>query len=229
MDTEKGGAVFRGAVFDLDGLLMDSEPMWMWAQMKTFAELGAELTERMQLTTTGMRMRESLLAWRGFFPHLDLDPERLRIRLVELMLSAIRDSGRPKAGAIRAVEMCHQAGCRIAIASSSPPEVIQAAVDRLDSLHAGARGWFREILSAEWEPRGKPHPDVFLSAAAKLGVDPRDCIAFEDSVHGLRAAHAAGMHCIAVPEEHNRGRAEYAIAHRTLDSLEAFEPGFLNR
>jgi HAD superfamily hydrolase (TIGR01509 family) len=229
MDMEKGGTVFRGAVFDLDGLLMDSEPMWMWAQIKTFAELGAELTEEMQLATTGMRMRESLLAWRGYFPRLDLDPERLRIRLLELMLSAIRDSGRPKAGAIRTLEMCHRAGCRIAIASSSPPEIIHAAVDRLDNLHAGARSWFREILSAEAEVRGKPHPDVFLSAAAKLGVEPRDCIAFEDSVHGVRSAHAAGMHCIAVPEEHNRGRAEYAIAHRVLESLEAFEPGFLHR
>ncbi|MEO6094757.1 MAG: HAD-IA family hydrolase [Fibrobacteria bacterium] len=228
-DMDTGKAVFRGAVFDLDGLLMDSEPIWMWAQVKTFAELGAELTEEMQLATTGLRLREALLVWRGYFPRLDLEPEKLRIRLLELMLSAIRDSGQPKPGAIRALEICHRAGCRIAIASSSPPEIIQAAVDRLDILHAGARGWFREILSAEAEVRGKPHPDVFLSAAAKLEVEPWDCIAFEDSVHGVRSAYAAGMHCIAVPEEHNRGRTEYAIAHRVLESLDAFEPGFLHR
>jgi mannitol-1-/sugar-/sorbitol-6-/2-deoxyglucose-6-phosphatase len=221
--------IFQGAVFDLDGLLMDSEPMWMWAQEKTFTELGAILTAEMQLVTTGMRMRETLQVWRGYFPKLEIDPERLRLRLVELMVSGLRDSGQPKPGAVRTLEICHQAGCRMAIASSSPPEIIHAALDRLETLHAGARGWFHEILSAEGELRGKPYPDVYLSAARKLGVDPADCIAFEDSIHGLRSAHSASMYCVAVPEEHNRGRSEYAIAHRVLDSLETFEPGFLKR
>jgi mannitol-1-/sugar-/sorbitol-6-/2-deoxyglucose-6-phosphatase len=215
---------FRAAVFDLDGLLMDSEPVWMWAQQKVFAELGAVLTEEMQLATTGMRMNEALLVWRRYFPGIEMDPVRLRSRLVELVGGVMRDSGLPKPGAIRAVEICRQAGCRLAIASSSPPDIIHAALDRL-----GAREWFHSILSAEGEAHGKPHPAVYLSAAAKLGVKPLDCIAFEDSVFGLQSAHAAGMHCVAVPEAHNVGRAEYAIAHRILGSLEEFDEAFLIR
>jgi beta-phosphoglucomutase-like phosphatase (HAD superfamily) len=221
--------VFKGAVFDLDGLLVDSEPVWMWAQRKIFTELGVELTDAMQLQTTGLRMRETLAIWRGFFPKTEMDPAHLRARLVELMVGHLRVEGRPKAGALRTLEMCHEAGCRMAIASSSPPEIIEAAIGRLEALRPGARAWFGGALSAEGMEHGKPHPAVYLSAAAHLGVEPGDCIAFEDSVHGLRSAHAAGMHCVAVPEEHNRGRTEYAIAHRILSSLEEFEAGFLRR
>jgi mannitol-1-/sugar-/sorbitol-6-/2-deoxyglucose-6-phosphatase len=227
--TTGGKRGFEGAVFDLDGLLMDSEPVWSWAQRKMFAEMGVELTEAMQWATTGMRLNEALVAWRGYFPGTSMDPVGMRARLVELVSGSLMTSGLPKAGAIRAMEICHASGCRMAIASSSPPEIIEVAMERMDGLRPGVRGWFREILSAESEAHGKPHPAIYLSAAGRLGVAPGDCIAFEDSVFGLRSAHAAGMHCIAVPEKHNRGRTEYAIAHRVLESLEAFEPGFLNR
>jgi beta-phosphoglucomutase-like phosphatase (HAD superfamily) len=220
---------FEGAVFDLDGLLMDSEPVWMRAQRKMFTEMGVDLTDAMQLATAGMRLHETLVVWRGYFPGTPLDPVGMRARLVDLVGGSLRDSGLPKAGAIRAMELCHASGCRMAIASSSPPEIIHAAVDRMDELHPGVRGWFREILSAEGEAHGKPHPAVYLSAAERLGVAPGNCIAFEDSVFGLRSAHAAGMHCVAVPEEHNRGREEYGIAHRILVSLEEFRAEHLIR
>lgn len=220
--ASSGKRGFKGAVFDLDGLLMDSEPVWSWAQRKMFAEMGVELTEAMQWATTGMRLNEALVVWSGYFPGTAMDPVGMRARLVELVGRRIMETGLPKAGAVRAMELCHASGCRMAIASSSPPEIIEVAMDRMDGLRPGVRRWFSEILSAESEAHGKPHPAVYLSAAARLGVAPGDCIAFEDSVFGLRSAHAAGMHCVAVPEEHNRGRAEYAIAHRILASLEEF-------
>jgi sugar-phosphatase len=216
--------MFPGAVFDLDGLLIDSEPVWMWAQTKAFRELGVELTEAMQLATTGLRMMETLEVWRGYFPHIEIDAVKIRSRLSELVGGRLRESGEAKPGALKVLGMCRESGCRMAIASSSMPEVIEAAVERL-----GARHLFDALVSAEGEAHGKPHPAVYLSAARKLGVDPAECIAFEDSVFGLRSAVAAGMHCVAVPEAHNRGRPEYAIAHRILDSLERFEAGFLER
>ena len=216
--------LFKGAVFDLDGLLIDSEPVWMWAQAKAFGELGVELTPAMQLATTGMRMRETLVIWRGYFPSIEIDPEGMRRRLLELVAGSLRESGMPKPGALQAMETCRKAGCRMAIASSSMPEIITAAVDRL-----GARDMFHALVSAEGVAHGKPHPAVYLAAAEQLGVGPGECIAFEDSVFGLRSAKAAGMHCIAVPEEHNRGRAEYAIADRILESLEEFGEEFLRR
>jgi sugar-phosphatase len=216
--------IFRGAVFDLDGLLIDSEPVWMWAQTKAFRELGAELTEAMQSATTGLRMMEAVAVWRGYFPRIEIDQMKIRSRLGELVGGRLRESGEAKPGALKALEVCRRSGCRMAIASSSMPEIIEAAVDRL-----GARNLFDTLVSAEGEAHGKPHPAVYLSAARKLGVDPGECIAFEDSVFGLRSAVAAGMHCVAVPEARNRGRPEYAIAHRILESLDQFEAAFLQR
>jgi mannitol-1-/sugar-/sorbitol-6-/2-deoxyglucose-6-phosphatase len=215
--------VFRGAVFDLDGLLMDSEPVWSWAQRKMFLEMGVELTEAMQWATTGMRLNEALEVWSGYFPGTKMDPAGMRARLVELVGGSLKESGLPKAGAIRAMELCHASGCRMAIASSSPPEIIKTALDRMDAVRPGVRSWFSAILSAENEAHGKPHPAIYLSAAGRLGLPPGECIAFEDSIFGLRSAHAAGMYCVAVPEDHNRGREEYRIADRILASLEEFQ------
>jgi mannitol-1-/sugar-/sorbitol-6-/2-deoxyglucose-6-phosphatase len=216
--------VFKGAVFDLDGLLIDSEPIWMWAQTEAFRELGVELTAAMQHATTGMRMQEAILAWRGYFPAISIDPVSIRERLMNLVAEALKASGMPKPGALRALEVCRAAGCRMAIASSSMPAIIDAALDRLD-----ARDFFHSVVSAEGLAHGKPHPAVYLSAAESLGIDPAECIAFEDSIFGLRSAKAAGMHCVAVPEAHNRGRSEYAIADRILGSLEEFGEGFLRK
>ena len=217
-------SLFQAAIFDLDGLLIDSEPIWMWAQMKVFRDRGALLTEAMQHATTGMRMHESILAWRGYFPGVDIDPVAIRRDLLELVRGRMLESGQAKPGALHAVELCRQAGCRLAIASSSMPEIIAAAVERL-----GLRDAFQSLVSAEGEAHGKPHPAVYLSAAARLGIDPEACIAFEDSVFGVQAIKAAGMFCVAVPEAHNLGRKEYAIADRILGSLEEFREGDLRR
>ncbi|MEO7425802.1 MAG: HAD-IA family hydrolase [Fibrobacteria bacterium] len=208
---------YKAAIFDLDGLLIDSEPVWMWAQMKVFRERGLELTEAMQLATTGMRMHEAILAWRGYFPGSEIDPAALRQELLDLVRGRMLASGQAKPGALQAVEFCRLAGCRLAIASSSMPEIITAAVERL-----GVSGSFQALVSAEGEAYGKPHPAVYLSAAARLGVEPGECIAFEDSVFGVQAIKAAGMFCVAVPEAHNLGRKEYAIADRIFASLEDF-------
>ncbi len=213
---------FIGAVFDLDGLLIDSERLWEKAQMAAFAEEGLNLTMDMQHSTTGMRLKESMEVWQGFFPDAVLDAARLNERMNAYMIREFGNTGAVLPGAVRALDLCADAGCKLAIASSSPPEVIAAALRTLalaDRFHA--------VVSAVLEIHGKPHPSVFLSAAARLGADPVRCIAFEDSVAGVRAAKAAGMYCVAVPESHNRGRAEYAIADRILPSLESFSPDIL--
>jgi mannitol-1-/sugar-/sorbitol-6-/2-deoxyglucose-6-phosphatase len=213
---------FLGAVFDLDGLLIDSERLWEKAQMAAFAEEGLTLTLAMQHSTTGMRLKEAMGIWQGYFPEAVLDASRLNARMNAYMIREFGKTGAVLPGAVRALDLCADAGCKLAIASSSPPEVIAAALKTLalaDRFHA--------VVSAVLENHGKPHPSVFLSAAARLGADPGRCIAFEDSVAGVRAAKAAGMFCVAVPEAHNRGRAEYSIADRIYGSLEEFPPGIL--
>ena len=214
---------FAGAVFDLDGLLIESERLWEKAQMAAFAESGLKLTLEMQHSTTGMRLKEAMGVWQGYFPEASLDAFRLNASMNAFMIREFRKAGAVKPGAVRALDLCADAGCRLAVASSSPPEVIAAALETLalaDHFHA--------VVSAVLETHGKPHPAVFLSAAARLGADPGCCIAFEDSVAGVQAAKAAGMFVVAVPEEHNRGRPEYAVADRILASLESFAPDILD-
>lgn len=214
--------VFGGAVFDLDGLLIDSEPYWRWAQERALKEAGAELTLEMQLETTGLRLKEAVQVWRTWFPGADL----LGVggRIAELVKDRIRREGTAKAGAGHAIRICREQGCRLAVASSSPMEVIGAALERI-----GVADCFQAVVTAEAEEHGKPHPAVYLSAARALDLRAADCIAFEDSLHGLRSARAAGMHCVAVPEEHNRMRPDFAVADRILASLEEFRAEFLRR
>jgi HAD superfamily hydrolase (TIGR01509 family) len=213
---------FAGAVFDLDGLLIDSERIWESAQMAVFAELGLKLTLEMQREATGTRLQEALRLWQGFFPDVVLDPVRINERMNALVIGEFRRIGSLKPGALRALDLCRAAGLPLAVASSSPPEVIAGA---LQTLSLSDR--FAAVVSAVHETHGKPHPAVFLSAAGRLGVEAARCIAFEDSVAGVRSAKAAGMFCVAVPEGHNRGRPEYAIADRILDTLESFLPDIL--
>ena len=213
---------FKGAVFDMDGLLLDSERIWERAQITVFREMDLELTLEMQRATTGIRMAECIGLWREFFPGAEIDPGRVRRRLLELVGDEVRTAGIIKPGAVRSLELCAAAGCRLGLASSSPAEIIAAGLERL-----GAGRLFQAVVSSESEDHGKPHPAVYLTAARLIGVAPEMCIAFEDSVPGVRSAKSAGMYVVAVPEEHNRGRLEYRVADRVISSLESLREGDL--
>lgn len=212
---------FKAAVFDMDGLLIDSEPHWDVVIDAVLGELGVVLDQTMRLQTTGMRLEETLGLWRIWFPDALLEKAHIGKRLAEVMMERMERVS-PKPGAVEVIRMCREAGCRLAVASSSPASVIAAGLARL-----GVAAQFDAVISADGEPHGKPHPAVFLSAARALGVPPADCIAFEDSLNGTKAAVAAGMYCVAVPEGHNLFHAGYDIAHRKLGSLADFRAEFL--
>lgn len=214
---------FKAAVFDMDGLLLDSEPHWDVVIEAVLGEQGVVLTESIRNLTVGMRLEETLGIWRAHFPAAVLEKAHIGARLAEGMRERMRHV-EAKPGAVEAVRLCHEAGCRLAVASSSPSEVIAAGLRRL-----GIAELFHAVVSADGEPQGKPHPGVFLTAARRVEVPPEDCIAFEDSLNGMKAVLAAGMHCVAVPEAHNQGHPAFDAAHRRLVSLLEFRPEFLIR
>jgi beta-phosphoglucomutase-like phosphatase (HAD superfamily) len=209
--------VFRAAVFDMDGLLIDSEPFWWEAEQAVFAEVGVRLTDADCVQTMGLRVDEVVAYWAARRSWQGVPPERVAERVVQRVIEFVRSRGKEMAGAGRALSLCEGLGLRLGLASSSSPEIIDAVLDRL-----GFAGRFEVVRSAAHEARGKPHPDVYLSACAGLGIPPPDCVAFEDSPNGVRAARAAGMHCIAVPE-HNLPGADLiaSLANVVLPSLEA--------
>lgn len=207
--------MLRAAIFDLDGLLIDSEPLWQRAEHELFATVGLQLSEAEMAETTGLRIDEVVALRHRQQPWETPSVEQLSEHIVARVVALVLAEGHAKPGGGRAIAMCARAGLRLGVASSSPLRLIEASLARL-----GLRDRFAEVVSAEREPFGKPHPAVFLTAASRLGVAPTECLVFEDSLNGLIAAKAARMICVAVPE---RADPRLAIADLVLPSLEAFD------
>lgn len=196
-------------VFDLDGVLVDSERVWDEVRQRVVADRGgswpAEATTAMQ----GMSTPE----WAAYLGELigGGDPGELARQVVEAMADRYREHVPLLPGAVEAVRAL--AGrWPLAVASSSPPELIRVVL-----AAAGVADRFRVTVSSEEVARGKPAPDVYLAAAERLGVDPAACVAIEDSANGLRSAAAAGMTVVAVPNPHFPPPADaLALARATV-------------
>lgn len=202
-------------IFDLDGLLIDSEPIWRAVEQRVFAPLGVDLTDDDCRGTMGLRVDEVVAHWFARRPWAGPDPAEVVRRIVDGVVEVIGTRGTPMPGVGHAIRVAHTPDTRLALASSSPERVIHAALRRL-----GHDATFEVVVSAQHEPRGKPDPGVFLTTARVLGVSPAACTAIEDSPNGVRAAKAAGMWCVAVPEpgSHTTAVAE-AGADVVLGSL----------
>lgn len=219
--TEPGPAAARprridAVVFDMDGVLLDSEPFWQEAEMEAFGRVGVGLERADCLRTMGMRVDEVVGYWLQRRPW-DTDrhpPEALTEAILDGVVARIRDRGELLPGARVGLRAVAGRGVRRALASSSPERVIDAV---LETLELGDD--FELTASAQHEPRGKPDPGVYLTACRGLGVSPERALAIEDSLAGLAAALAAGMACVMVPDASVAGRAELAEADLVLDSL----------
>jgi len=207
---------FDAAIFDMDGLLIDSEPFWRIAEMEVFGDIGVVLTDEECGLTAGLRTQLVVDHWLERRPW-DAErhpPAAITTRINQRVVQLVGERGEAKAGVEHALAFMRDRGLRIGLASSSNMPVIEAALARLD---IAAR--FEVVHSADFEKHSKPAPDVYLGAARRLGVDPRRCIALEDSYPGAEAAKAAGMCCIRVPE--NDGPV--SIADLELGSLEELD------
>lgn len=207
----------RAAIFDLDGLLIDSEPLWRRVEIARFAEVGVTLTEAQCAETTGLRIDEVVALRHRQRPWTSPSCADVTARIVDEMVARIGEAT-PKPGGAQAIAACEHAGLRLAVASSSPLRLIEAALDAL-----GVRERFELVMSAEREPYGKPHPAVFLRTAERLGVAPLECLVLEDSLNGVIAAKAARMRCVAVPEGEGARDPRFALADRVLGSLEELD------
>jgi len=215
------GRLFRAAIFDLDGLLIDSEPLWQQAEIECFAGVGVSLTREQAQETLGLRSDEVVCqrfdeyGWDEEAYPLEEVEERIIQRVVEL----IEAEGKPMQGLEEALDFVQKQGLRLAVASSSRIRVIDAA---LRALAIADR--FELTHSAELELLGKPHPGVYLTTARKLDLAPAACVAFEDSPAGLESAKEAGMACIAIPDRSVVDAPHFARADLVLSSLAELDP-----
>ncbi len=218
--------MIRAAIFDMDGLLIDSEPFWRKAEIDIFGSVGIHLTENDCRSTMGFRLNEVVALWTGLHanrPNADaVSPAEIETQIIERITRYILEEAKPMPGVHEAIAICRKAGLKLAIASSSPLKLIESVVDRF-----GLKNTFDLIHSAEFESHGKPHPAVFLHTADKLGVAPKDCLVLEDAFHGIVAALAARMKVIAIPDPENLHNPRYQAADRILPSLLDFTPAHL--
>jgi mannitol-1-/sugar-/sorbitol-6-/2-deoxyglucose-6-phosphatase len=209
---------FEAAVFDMDGLLIDSEPLWREVEMDIFGRLGVPLTTELCLETRGMVLDEVTAHWYRLYPWRGPTPDAVAAQIIEAMASHLATRLVLKAGALDAVADCRRRGLALAVASSSPRRLIESVVGALD-----VAPWFSVLHSAQEEVAGKPDPAVFLTTARLLGVEPGRCVVFEDSPAGVEAAGRAGMACVAVPEDPGTGcdgpPAGFATADLVISSL----------
>ncbi len=179
-------------IFDLDGVLADSEPVHLAAEQATLADYGFDFTEHDKLEFVGRSNAEiitGLIARYG----LAVEPAVLadhKARYLRDLLPAMKGF----AATTDLVRRLREAGVPIAVASGSTPQNIVTSLSVVGLLDA-----FEVRVSADEVAAGKPAPDVFLEAAARLGVRAEDCVVVEDAVPGVLAARAAGMRCVAIP------------------------------
>jgi HAD superfamily hydrolase (TIGR01509 family) len=207
------GAVTSAVIFDMDGVLIDSEPLWRQAEIAVFGAHGVPLDESMCRQTMGLRTDALVRHWYERFPWT-ADLATVERQLLDHVESLIATQGEAKRGVPGAIAFLRDRGLPVALASSSPYRLIVAVCEKL-----GLGEVFKVIHSAEQERLGKPHPGVYLTTAAKLAVPATSCIAIEDSVNGIIAAKAARMTCIAIPDPELRGDPRLSIADLVLDSL----------
>lgn len=207
----------EAAIFDMDGLLIDSEPFWRQSHIEVLGKYGFVITEDDVRAAAGKRTADQVVKWQERFDWQELSNEVVTDAIVNTVTRLVHLNGIALPGVYDVIGILQKHGIPIAVASSSAPELIDAVLKRLD-----IKKYIQFAHSAEHEKHGKPFPDVFLSTAKRLNVNPENCIVFEDSLNGVKAAKAAGMKCVAVPEQPHDPEQFY-IADLIVSSLEALD------
>ncbi|MEV4256422.1 HAD family phosphatase [Spirillospora sp. NPDC049652] len=212
----------QAVVFDLDGVLVDSEPVWEEVRRGYVADKGGTWRSDTQERLMGMSTPE----WADYLASDviggDATADQVAYEVVDRMSRRYAEEVPVMPGAVEAVRRLADAH-PLGVASSSPRALIDLVLGRL-----GIAGRFRTVVSTEDVDQGKPAPDGYLAAAARLEVPAEACVAVEDSSNGLRSAHAAGMRVVAVPHPRYPPAADaLALASLEITSLDELTPSVL--
>ena len=218
MQSDSTPSQVAAVVFDLDGVLVDSESVWDEVRKRFTEENGGHWHEGAQRDMMGM----SSVEWSRYVRHrlgVQMEPERISAKVSDRVAELYRERLPLLPGAVEAVRAL-AAKWPLGLASSSNRHVIDLVLEE-----AGIADAFRATVSSEEVGAGKPAPDVYLAAAERLHVEPSACVAIEDSTNGIRSAHAAGMAVIAVPNPDFPPDPEaLELADASLDSLTELSP-----
>lgn len=216
--------MIKGAIFDMDGLLVDTEPLWKKAEIKIFNELGVPMTEEKCHSVMGLRIDEVVNYWYAVHPWEGKHPEEVTLDIKDEVEREIRKGIGLLPGAEELLEMFRHKGMKLALASSSASQIIRAVLDVTEIGH-----YFSEICSAENEVYGKPHPAIFLTTLNKMQMKAEEVVVFEDSFNGAIASKAARLKTIVVPSDIDAEDKRFEFADRKLRSLQDFDESMFLR
>ncbi|MBR9729113.1 hexitol phosphatase HxpB [Shewanella intestini] len=201
----------KAIIFDMDGVIIDSEPAWQAAELAVFNQLGLHLQPTDVEQTIGLRIDQVVDYWQQRKPWQPYNNQQTAQDITAKVVAYISEQGQALTGIEQALKWSKENGLKIGLATSSPRYIIDAVLEKLQLNNT-----FNAITSAEHLPYGKPHPEVYLNCASALNVNPQHCIAIEDSFNGLVAARAANMQTIAIPEARFAHESTWSIAHHQL-------------
>jgi HAD superfamily hydrolase (TIGR01509 family) len=202
----------RALILDMDGLMVDSEPLWFRVERDFAAARGGLWTEELAAPCIGRGIRNTLSSMREEFV-FDLDPERDAAEIIDRFIARVPELELKRGCAALLDEA--RGNALLALASSSPARLIDAVLTRF-----GIAPRFDAVVSGEAVAHPKPAPDIFLEAARRLGVKPEHCLVLEDSLAGVTAGRAAGMAVIAVPEGELHDKGFERVADAIAQDLE---------
>ena len=208
---------YEAVIFDMDGVLIDSEPLWKIAMEEVFHSLGSKLTKADFQKTVGLRIDEVVHFWNhhenwGVENEQDVE-EAIIVKMIEL----ISKNAAPLSGVIETLTYLKNSGIKIGLGTSSSNRLIQVVLSELNIKH-----FFDFTHSAETEDFGKPHPAVYLTVAEHLNVSPNNCLIIEDSFNGVIAGIAAKMKVVCIPEKTHFPNPRLSVADFHFRTMNEF-------
>jgi sugar-phosphatase len=213
---------FEAVIFDMDGVLIDSEPLWKIAMDAVFSELGSTLQKSDFQKTVGLRIDEVIHFWNLHESWGIEDEEVVQEKIISKMEELIASNAQPLPGVIETLTFLKSKGLKIGLATSSSSRLIRIVLRELAIID-----FFGFTHSAETEDYGKPHPAVYLTVAQKLAVHPTKCLVIEDSFNGVIAGLAAKMKVVCIPEKTHFSNPKLALADFQFETMNKMLEDFL--
>jgi HAD superfamily hydrolase (TIGR01509 family) len=214
---------FEAVIFDMDGVLIDSEPLWKIAMEKVFSDLGCKLSKNDFQRTVGLRIDEVINYWNKDQNLGVSDEKSVEDDIINRMIELVRENPIPLTGVLETLEYLSKNKLKIGLATSSPNQLLQAVLDGLKIDH-----FFDVAHSAEFEEFGKPHPAVYLETAKKLNVDSNKCLVIEDSLNGIISGMSAKMKVICIPEKTHLKEPRLKVADFMFEDMSLMLAAFKN-